>query len=84
MLSQTHSFKTEEEVLRFQQHVLRFITRLDKNKADNGECLFLTNNRTVRRQLVTVQATSSGTLKAFNQYLETDTARRDWSIVDAV
>ncbi len=84
MLSQTHSFTSEDEVLRFQKHVLRFIARLDKANAENSECLFLTNNRTVRRQLVTVQATSRGTLEAFNHYLKNDTARSDWSVVDAI
>lgn len=84
MPAQTHSFQSEEEVLRFQKHVLRFIARLDQASPDNNECLFLSNNRTVRRQLVTVEATSSGTLEAFNRYLRNESAAHDSNVADAV
>ena len=84
MPSQTHSFQSEEELLRFQKHVLRFITRLDQLDPDNDECLFLSNNRTVRRNLITVEATSVRTLDAFNRYLQTETAQLELNIADAV
>lgn len=84
MPAQTHTFHTEEEVLRFQKHVLRFIARLDQSDQDNGECLFLSNNRTVRRKLVTVEATSSRTLEAFNRYLRSETSQFELNVADAV
>ncbi|MEC9249667.1 MAG: hypothetical protein VX501_03395 [Pseudomonadota bacterium] len=84
MPSQTHCFQTEEEVLRFQKYVLRFITKLDQANADNSECLFLSNNRTARRQLVTVEATSPNTLEAFNRYLSAESSLLETSIADAI
>ena len=84
MLSQTHTFQSQDEVLRFQKHVLHFITRLDESNPDNAECLFLSNNRTVRRQMVTVQATSASTLEAFNSYLQSHSIEIAPEIADAV
>ena len=84
MPSQTHCFRSEEEVLRFQKHVMRFIAKLDQTNTANNECLFLSNNRTVRRQLVTVEATSTGTLDAFNRYLNSETSMLEASVADAV
>lgn len=84
MPAQTHSFQSEEEVLRFQKHVLRFIARLDQASPDNNECLFLSNNRTVRRQLVTVEATSPRTLDEFNRYLRAQSSMGHANIADAV
>ena len=84
MPSQTHCFRSEEEVLRFQKHVMRFIAKLDQTNTANNECLFLSNNRTVRRQLVTVEATSRGTLDAFNRYLNSETSMLEASVADAV
>ncbi|WP_300528792.1 hypothetical protein [Maricaulis sp.] len=75
MLSQTHTFESDAEVLAFQKRVLRFLTRLENEDPGGAECLFLTNRKTVRRRLVQIEATSHDTLAAFNRFLESDQER---------
>jgi hypothetical protein len=72
MLSQTHTFDSDAEVVAFQKRVLRFLTRLESQDPGGSECLFLTNRKTVRRRLVQIEATSHDTLAAFNRFLEQD------------
>jgi len=69
MLSQTHSFQSDAELLAFQRRVLNFLARIETTDPAGNECLFLTNNKTVRRRLVTIQATSRSVLEEFNAYL---------------
>lgn len=69
MLTQTHSFNSDAELLAFQKRVLNFLTRIDTIDPAGNECLFLSNNKTVRRRLVTIQATSKMVLEEFNAYL---------------
>lgn len=69
MLTQTHSFNSDAELLAFQKRVLNFLNKIDAIDPAGNECLFLTNNKTVRRRLVTIQATSRIVLEEFNAYL---------------
>ncbi|MBR9826146.1 MAG: hypothetical protein GYB36_10130 [Alphaproteobacteria bacterium] len=73
MLTQTHSFSTDAELLAFQKRVLIFLSNIDSADPAGNECLFLSNNKTVRRRLVTIQATSHLILEEFNAFLERTT-----------
>ncbi len=84
MLTQTHSFSSDAELLDFQKRVLSFLSRIDTIDPAGTECLFLTNNKTVRRRLVTIQATSRLILEEFNAYLATTSNEPLDSYVGAV
>ena len=84
MLTQTHSFGSDAELLAFQKIVISFLSRIDTIDPAGTECLFLSNNKTVRRRLVTIQATSRGILDEFNAFLDSTHSETYTELVGAI
>jgi hypothetical protein len=69
MLTQQHHFITDDEVHLFERVYFQFLARMEDDLHRRDDSLFLSHQKEVQRQTVTVQATSPSLMDAFNSYL---------------
>jgi hypothetical protein len=69
MLSQHHQFRTDEEAHLFERVFFQFMGVLEHEQGHNDDCLFMTHRKDAELQTITVKATSTTILEAFNAHL---------------